>query len=192
MVCSGKGLCEGWPGTRKLTQMHATLRNWGGQGREARFGCFLVKERRKREPRRPEAPAKSQGFAETATKPETGQASATGALQSPEELPGGRDSWGLEAAPGTALSAASLPQSPAPMAPAPQRTRPQTPPPGLWGPALTPGAVRASAQVRFSDLHGHFGLAARRSRGRDAARGRGGPLDCRILPGPGLALPRDP
>lgn len=74
-----------------------------------------------------------------------------------------------------------------PLDPAPLRSHPQA-----VGPALTPGAVRASAQVRFSDLHGDFRLPARRGRGRDSARGRGGPLDRRILPGPGIALPRNP
>lgn len=58
--------------------------------------------------------------------------------------------------------------------------------------ALTPGAVRPPAQVSLSDLHGDFRLAARRRRRRDAARGWGDPLNRRILPGPGLALPRDP
>lgn len=75
--------------------------------------------------------------------------------------------------------------------PARPRPRPANTAPALDS-ALTPGAVRPPAQVSLSDLHGDFRFAARGGRRRDAARGWGGPLNRRILPGPGLALPRDP
>lgn len=92
------------------------------------------------------------------------------------------------------------PRSPS-LKPRPHDSRPLTEPfydpacgprPLALGSALTPSAIRPPAEVRFSDLHGDFRLAARGGRRGDAARGRRSPLDRRILPRSGLAFPRDP